>query len=162
MRLLQRFPSRTRHRVWPRPLSSSSHHAHPRPEFRPVDLARLDLWLSKLLLPMPLCTLLLLLLCSLSSIVSRTFPRHGGASFGLGGNPVACRVATAALEVLREEGMAENATRMGERLRAGLRSLNAPVVELVRGRGLLNAIVVKVRGTAYAIIVHVQIILRSV
>ncbi|CAN0338206.1 unnamed protein product [Ascophyllum nodosum] len=68
-------------------------------------------------------------------------PGQHGSTYG--GNPVACRVATAALEVLREEGMAENATRMGERLRAGLRSLNAPVVELVRGRGLLNAIVVK-------------------
>lgn len=64
-----------------------------------------------------------------------------------GGNPVACRVATAALEVLREEGMAENATRMGERLREGLRLIDAPSVELVRGRGLLNAIVVKVRVT---------------
>lgn len=63
-----------------------------------------------------------------------------------GGNPMACRVATTALEVLREEGMAENACIMGERLRAGLRSLDAPGVELIRGRGLLNAIVVKVGG----------------
>lgn len=58
---------------------------------------------------------------------------------------MACRVATAALEVLKEENMAENATRMGERLRAGLRSIDAPCVDLVRGRGLLNAIVIKVR-----------------
>lgn len=57
---------------------------------------------------------------------------------------MACRVATAALEVLRDEDMAGNATRMGERLREGLRSLDAPGVELVRGRGLLNAVVVKV------------------
>lgn len=57
---------------------------------------------------------------------------------------MACRVATAALEVLREEDMATNATRMGERVRDGIRSLGAPSVELVRGRGLLNAIVIKV------------------
>lgn len=57
---------------------------------------------------------------------------------------MACRVATAALEVLREEDMATNATRMGERVRDGLRSLGAPCVELVRGRGLLNAVVIKV------------------
>ncbi|CBN75232.1 ornithine aminotransferase [Ectocarpus siliculosus] len=68
-------------------------------------------------------------------------PGQHGSTYG--GNPMACRVATAALEVLREEGMAENACLMGERLRAGLRSLNAPGVELIRGRGLLNAVVVK-------------------
>ncbi|CAN0029015.1 unnamed protein product [Ectocarpus fasciculatus] len=68
-------------------------------------------------------------------------PGQHGSTYG--GNPMACRVATAALEVLREEGMAENACLMGERLRAGLRSLDAPGVELIRGRGLLNAIVVK-------------------
>ncbi|CAM9714330.1 unnamed protein product [Ectocarpus sp. 4 AP-2014] len=68
-------------------------------------------------------------------------PGQHGSTYG--GNPMACRVATAALEVLREEGMAENACLMGERLRAGLRSLDAPGVELIRGRGLLNAVVVK-------------------
>lgn len=68
-------------------------------------------------------------------------PGQHGSTYG--GNPVACRVATAALEVLREEDMAGNATRMGDRLREGLRSINAPAVELVRGRGLLNAIVIK-------------------
>lgn len=57
---------------------------------------------------------------------------------------MACRVAMAALEVLRDEGMAENACAMGERLRTGLRSMDAPGVELVRGRGLLNAVVIKV------------------
>lgn len=56
---------------------------------------------------------------------------------------MACRVATAALKVLREEDMAANATLMGERLRDGLRSLDASCVELVRGRGLMNAIVIK-------------------
>eukprot|EP00752_Nemacystus_decipiens_P007689 g6872.t1 len=68
-------------------------------------------------------------------------PGQHGSTYG--GNPMACRVATAALEVLREEGIAANACAMGERLRAGLRSMDAPGVELVRGRGLLNAVVVK-------------------
>eukprot|EP00903_Cladosiphon_okamuranus_P017390 g16019.t1 len=68
-------------------------------------------------------------------------PGQHGSTYG--GNPMACRVATAALEVLREEGMADNACVMGQRLRAGLRSLDAPGVELVRGRGLLNAVVIK-------------------
>ncbi|CAN0226428.1 unnamed protein product, partial [Hapterophycus canaliculatus] len=69
-------------------------------------------------------------------------PGQHGSTYG--GNPMACRVATAALQVLREERMAENASVMGKRLRAGLRSLDAPGVELVRGRGLLNAVVIKV------------------
>lgn len=58
---------------------------------------------------------------------------------------MACRVATAALEVLHDEDLAGNATRMGERVRAGLRSMDAPAVELIRGRGLLNAVVIKVQ-----------------
>lgn len=61
-----------------------------------------------------------------------------------GGNPMACRVATAALEVLREENLALNSIRMGERLRNGLLLMTAPAVELIRGRGLLNAVVINV------------------
>lgn len=57
---------------------------------------------------------------------------------------MACKVATAALEVLAEEDLAANATRMGNRLRTALRSIRSPAVELVRGRGLLNAVVIKV------------------
>jgi ornithine--oxo-acid transaminase len=68
-------------------------------------------------------------------------PGQHGSTYG--GNPLACRVAIAALDVLRDEGMAENAQNMGERLRAGLRSLNNPSITTVRGKGLLNAIVIK-------------------
>jgi ornithine--oxo-acid transaminase len=57
---------------------------------------------------------------------------------------MACRVATAALEVLRDEKLAENAVARGEQLRTGLQKLvdgNSSVAQ-VRGRGLLNAIII--------------------
>jgi ornithine--oxo-acid transaminase len=65
-------------------------------------------------------------------------PGEHGSTFG--GNPLACAVAMEALQVLKDEGMAENADRMGERLREGLRRLNDPLVKDVRGKGLMNAI----------------------
>ncbi|CAN0043877.1 unnamed protein product, partial [Choristocarpus tenellus] len=52
----------------------------------------------------------------------------------------------AALQVLRDEGLAENAFKMGTRVRAGLEGLGAPMVEKIRGRGLLNAVVIKDDG----------------
>jgi ornithine--oxo-acid transaminase len=67
-------------------------------------------------------------------------PGEHGSTFG--GNPLACAVAMEALQVLKDEGMAENAERMGQRLRDGLRSLNEPLVREVRGKGLMNAIVI--------------------
>jgi ornithine--oxo-acid transaminase len=71
-------------------------------------------------------------------------PGQHGSTFG--GNPLAARVAVAALEVIREENLADNAARMGEAFRAGLEALEHPMVELVRGRGLLNAVVIRPRG----------------
>lgn len=68
-------------------------------------------------------------------------PGEHGSTFG--GNPVACKVAIAALEVVKEEKLAENANRLGEIFRAEMRSFNSPMIELVRGKGLLNAIVIK-------------------
>ena len=68
-------------------------------------------------------------------------PGEHGSTYG--GNPLACAVAMAALAVLEDEKMAENATHMGELLRCGLRALESPVIETVRGVGLLNAIVIK-------------------
>lgn len=62
-------------------------------------------------------------------------PGEHGSTFG--GNPLACAVARAALRVLVEEGMIENADRIGARLRTGLRSLGGPWIKEVRGRGLL-------------------------
>ena len=66
--------------------------------------------------------------------------QHGST---YGGNPVAARVATAALRVLVEEKLADNADRLGRLLRSKLTALASPRVELVRGRGLLNAVVIK-------------------
>ena len=68
-------------------------------------------------------------------------PGEHGSTYG--GNPLACAVAIAALQVLKEEGMVENAAFMGELLRTEIRNLNSPIIELVRGKGLLNAIVIK-------------------
>lgn len=69
-------------------------------------------------------------------------PGQHGSTFG--GNPVAAAVAIAALEVVREENLSENAERLGIILRKGLNEIaeRNPLIELVRGKGLLNAIVI--------------------
>lgn len=67
-------------------------------------------------------------------------PGEHGSTYG--GNPLACKVAMAALEVLRNEEMAENAVKMGELLRKGIEDIQSPHISLVRGKGLLNAIVI--------------------
>lgn len=67
-------------------------------------------------------------------------PGEHGSTYG--GNPLACVVATAALEVLRDEKLAENAAKMGEIFRRELERLQQPWVQKVRGRGLMNAIVI--------------------
>ena len=56
---------------------------------------------------------------------------------------MAAKVAIAALEVLKEENLAERAEELGALFRAELRKIDSPMVELVRGKGLLNAIVIK-------------------
>jgi len=68
-------------------------------------------------------------------------PGEHGSTYG--GNPLACAVAMAALKVLKDENMAANAEAMGELLRSEIVKLNSPFVSLVRGKGLLNAIVIK-------------------
>ncbi|HUC66358.1 MAG TPA: ornithine--oxo-acid transaminase [Stellaceae bacterium] len=65
-------------------------------------------------------------------------PGEHGSTFG--GNPLACAVARAALQVLLEEGMIENAEAMGARFLAGLRRIDSPAVKEVRGRGLMMAV----------------------
>lgn len=67
-------------------------------------------------------------------------PGEHGSTYG--GNPLAAVVAKAALEVLVEEQLAVKAEALGEILRAGLRSMNSPLIKEVRGKGLLNAIVI--------------------
>jgi len=68
-------------------------------------------------------------------------PGEHGSTFG--GNPLAARVAVAALEVLREESLADNAERMGAIFRSELQAIDHPMIDLVRGKGLLNAVVVR-------------------
>ena len=65
-------------------------------------------------------------------------PGEHGSTYG--GNPLACRVAMAALEVLVDEKLAENAYYLGNILRKELRALPTDLIRLVRGKGLLNAI----------------------
>lgn len=65
-------------------------------------------------------------------------PGEHGSTFG--GNPLACKVAVAALEVLRDEKLAERAEALGQIFRAELRKEAEPWVTVVRGKGLLNAV----------------------
>jgi ornithine--oxo-acid transaminase len=69
-------------------------------------------------------------------------PGEHGSTFG--GNPLACKVAQAALEVVVDENLSENADRLGKLFRSELdsRFKNVGIVNLIRGRGLLNAIVI--------------------
>ncbi len=68
-------------------------------------------------------------------------PGEHGSTFG--GNPLACAVALTSIQVLIEEEMAENAEKMGAILRNGLKELNHEYIKIIRGKGLLNAIVVQ-------------------
>jgi ornithine--oxo-acid transaminase len=68
-------------------------------------------------------------------------PGEHGSTYG--GNPIASKVAVAALEVLKEENLVEKAAQLGEIFRSELRKINSDMIELVRGKGLLNAIVIK-------------------
>ena len=68
-------------------------------------------------------------------------PGEHGSTYG--GNPLACKVAITALQVLKDEKMAENAEAMGKLLRSELGKLNSPHISMIRGKGLLNAIVIQ-------------------
>lgn len=68
-------------------------------------------------------------------------PGEHGSTYG--GNPLACAVAIQALTVLKEEKMAENAEAMGMILRERLSGIQSPYIETIRGKGLLNAIVIR-------------------
>lgn len=67
-------------------------------------------------------------------------PGQHGSTFG--GNPIAAKVAVTALEVIKDEKLAENAERLGNLFREQLKAIKTDMISLVRGKGLLNAIVV--------------------
>ena len=67
-------------------------------------------------------------------------PGEHGSTYG--GNPLACRVAMTALQVLEEEGLAAHADRLGKIFRESMATLPKNVVASVRGKGLLNAVVI--------------------
>jgi len=71
-------------------------------------------------------------------------PGQHGSTFG--GNPIGARVAIAALEVVREEKLAERSEKLGALLRKELSAIDSPMISLVRGKGLLNAVVIKPTG----------------
>jgi ornithine--oxo-acid transaminase len=68
-------------------------------------------------------------------------PGEHGSTFG--GNPIAAKVAIAALEVVKEEKLAENAERLGKIFRSEFSAIKSDMIELVRGKGLLNAVVIR-------------------
>lgn len=84
-------------------------------------------------------------------------PGQHGSTFG--GNPLACAVAMASLKVIEDEKLVENATKMGEIFRERLEKMNFPIFETVRGKGLLNAVVIKPFGnnkTAYDVCIQLK------
>jgi ornithine--oxo-acid transaminase len=75
------------------------------------------------------------------SIMLTIKPGEHGSTFG--GNALAGKVAMAALEVIREEKLAEKAEYLGKIFREEMRATKSDMIELVRGKGLLNAIVIR-------------------
>lgn len=68
-------------------------------------------------------------------------PGEHGSTYG--GNPIAARVAMAAIDVILDEKLVENSNRMGEIFRREMKAVDSKMIEIVRGKGLLNAIAVK-------------------
>lgn len=67
-------------------------------------------------------------------------PGEHGSTYG--GNPLGCAVAMTALDVLVEENLAQRATVLGEKFRVAVEAIRSPLIKAVRGRGLLNALVI--------------------
>ncbi len=68
-------------------------------------------------------------------------PGEHGSTFG--GNPLAAKVAIAALNVVKDENLCERAEKLGKMFREGVAQIKSEMIELIRGKGLLNAIVIK-------------------
>lgn len=74
-------------------------------------------------------------------VMMNIHPGEHGSTYG--GNPLACAVAMKSLAVLKDENMAQNAEAMGQILRKELQALQSPFITTIRGKGLLNAIVIQ-------------------
>ena len=83
-------------------------------------------------------------------------PGEHGSTYG--GNPIAARVSIAALEVVRDEKLAENAEKLGQVFRDRISKIHSDMIELVRGKGLLNAGVIKPKNgkTAWDVCVKLR------
>ena len=75
-----------------------------------------------------------------NAVMMTISPGEHGSTYG--GNPLACRTAIVALQVLKDERMADNAAAMGVLLRNELAALHSPFIKIIRGKGLLNAVVI--------------------
>ena len=67
-------------------------------------------------------------------------PGTHGSTYG--GNPLACAVAIAALQVVKDENLVQRAAELGDYFRSSLRAINSPLVSIVRGKGLFVAVVI--------------------
>ena len=76
-----------------------------------------------------------------NSIMEVITPGTHGSTYG--GNPIACAVATAALDVVKNEKLSEKAQELGEFFRSQLKKIDSDMISEVRGKGLLNAVVIQ-------------------
>ncbi|MGV8964405.1 MAG: ornithine--oxo-acid transaminase [Candidatus Saccharimonadaceae bacterium] len=76
-----------------------------------------------------------------NEIMMTILPGQHGSTFG--GFPLACKVANAAMKVVLDENLAENAETLGEIFRSELRKIESPFMKLIRGKGLLNAVEIR-------------------
>jgi ornithine--oxo-acid transaminase len=67
-------------------------------------------------------------------------PGTHGSTYG--GNPLGCAVSIRALEIMQEEDLTAKAEKLGNIFRDGLKALNNPIIKTIRGKGLLNAVVI--------------------
>jgi len=82
-------------------------------------------------------------------------PGEHGSTYG--GNPLACKVAMTAVQVLLDENLADNAHHLGEMLRTELRNIKSDRIKLVRGKGLFNAIIIEEKDGIDAMDVCLQL-----
>lgn len=68
-------------------------------------------------------------------------PGEHGSTYG--GNPLACKIAITSLQVIKDENLAQNAMQLGNYFRQKINQLQSPYIKLIRGKGLLNAIVIE-------------------